>query len=150
MYIFSYIIYILANFCESNSELRMLWLATIAQKAQTGEKQKSPAKYNIRAITTIEADVWLSEEEKIPEFGSVNLDPAGSALVFSILQVLRFSGSLSLGLSIQSYNIFYFLNKQYIIDHHTCTTAKCICNNFIGFPLKIVIFQLLSSVIWSD
>jgi hypothetical protein len=32
------------------------------------------------------------------EFGSVNLDHAGSVLVFSILQVLRFSGSLNLEL----------------------------------------------------
>ena len=50
------------------------------------------------------------------------------------------------------YNIFYFLNKHYIIDHHTCTAAKCSWNNYIGFSwtLKMLIFQLLSSVIWSD
>ena len=31
-----------------------------------------------------------------PEFGSVNLDPTGSILVFSILQLLRFSGLATL------------------------------------------------------
>jgi hypothetical protein len=45
--------------------------------------------------------------------------------------------------------LMFFNNKQYIIDHHTYTTANCLWNNFIGFPwtLKVAIFQLISSVI---
>jgi hypothetical protein len=63
----------------------------------------------IQGVTIIEADVWFSGEGKIPEFGSVNLDPAGSVIVFSILKVLRFSGSLNLGLSIE-FSIISFIS----------------------------------------
>jgi len=59
----------------------------------------------LRAVTTIEADEVVASSDflkkKILQFGSVNLDAAGSIPVFSMLQVLRFSGSLSLGLSIE-------------------------------------------------
>jgi hypothetical protein len=47
----------------------------------------------IRAVTTFEADEAVASSDflkrrKIPEFGSVNLESAGSVLVFSSLQVL--------------------------------------------------------------
>ena len=59
-----------------------------------------------QGITTIEADEAVASSDvmkkiKISEFDSVNLDPAESVLVFPILQVLRFSGSPSGGLSIE-------------------------------------------------
>jgi hypothetical protein len=45
--------------------------------------------------------------------------------------MLRFSGSLIKSRTFHTdyYYIFYFMNKQYIIDHHTCTTAKCLWDN---------------------
>jgi hypothetical protein len=48
-----------------------------------------------RIVTTIGRGsclVWFSEEKKIPEFGFVNLDFAGSVLVFSSLQGLILVG----------------------------------------------------------
>ena len=47
------------------------------------------------AVTTFEADEASSDflkKRKMPEFGSVNSDSAGSVLVFSILQVLILVG----------------------------------------------------------
>lgn len=50
---------------------------------------------NLSAVTTIEIEAdeadFLNKKKIYPEFGSDNLDPAGSVFAFSILQVLRFS-----------------------------------------------------------
>jgi hypothetical protein len=67
-----------------------------------------------RAVTTIEADEVVAssdflKQKKIPDVGSFNLKPAGSVLVFSSLQELRFRESLNLELSIE-FSIISFIS----------------------------------------
>jgi hypothetical protein len=57
----------------------------------------------IRSVPTFEADEAVASSDflkrrKIPEFGSVNLESAGSVLVFSSLQVL-----ILVGLSVKDF-----------------------------------------------